>query len=67
MFFNLVLLGYGIPGGAARSCWRMHHAQPRPQPYRSSPRSTSIVLMLVYLTLEVRTLFQGAGAQAAAP
>jgi uncharacterized membrane protein len=58
MFLNYVLLGYGTPavllGILARTI-----KTGRPQPYYIGAAVTSIVMMLVYLTLEVRTLFQG--------
>ena len=58
LFFNYVLLGYGIPAVLLGILARVIKAS-RPQPYYIVAAVSSIVMMLVYLTLEVRTLFQG--------
>ena len=58
MFFNYVLLGYGIPAVLLGVLARVIKSS-RPQIYYIAAAVTSIVMMLVYLTLEVRTLFQG--------
>jgi uncharacterized membrane protein len=58
MFFNYVLLGYGIPAVLIGVLARVIKSS-RPQAYYVVAAVTSIVMMLVYLTLEVRTLFQG--------
>jgi len=58
IFFNDVLLGYGIPaillGFFARVIRRT-----RPQPWYLAAAVSSIAMMLIYLSLEVRTIFQG--------
>jgi uncharacterized membrane protein len=58
IFFNDVLLGYGIPatliGFLARVIRRT-----RPQPWYLAAAVSSIAMMLIYLSLEVRTIFQG--------
>ena len=58
LFFNYVLLGYGIPAVLTAVLARMIR-NTRPQPYYIGAAITAIVLMLIYLTLEVRTLFHG--------
>ncbi len=58
MFFNYVLLGYGIPAVLLGVLARIIKSS-RPKFYYIVAAVTSIVMMLVYLTLEVRTLFQG--------
>jgi uncharacterized membrane protein len=58
MFFNYVLLGYGIPAVLIGVLARVIKSS-RSQVYYVVAAVTSIVMMLVYLTLEVRTLFQG--------
>ena len=59
MFFNYVLLGYGMQAVLLGVLARIIKSS-RPQLYYIMAAVTSIVMMLVYLTLEVRTLFQGA-------
>ena len=62
-FFNLILLGYGIP--AVLAIWlAMATRGVRPQSYRVVAAVFAVLLMLSYLTLEVRTLYPGAGAVA---
>jgi uncharacterized membrane protein len=56
--FNYVLLGYGIPAVLMAILARVVR-NTRPQPYYILCAVTAIVLMLAYLTLEVRTLFHG--------
>jgi len=58
MFFNYVLLGYCLPAILMGITARVIR-ETRPQPYYIVAAVTAIVLMLVYLTLEVRTLFHG--------
>jgi uncharacterized membrane protein len=58
MFFNYILLGYGIPAVLLGALSRVIKSS-RPQIYYVAAAVTSIVMMLVYLTLEVRTLFHG--------
>lgn len=57
-FFNLVLLGYGIPAVLA-GILALIARHTRPMPYRYVAAVTAIGLALIYLSLEVRTLFQG--------
>lgn len=57
-FFNYVLLGYGIPAVLMAALARVLRYS-RPQPYYFVCAAAAIVLMLAYLTLEVRTLFHG--------
>jgi uncharacterized membrane protein len=57
-FLNLILLGYGIP--AVLAIWlAMTTRGARPETYRVTAAAFAVLLMLSYLTLEVRTLFQG--------
>ncbi len=57
-FFNLILLGYGLP--AVLAIWlAMATRGVRPESYRVLAAGFAVLLMLSYLTLEVRTLFQG--------
>jgi uncharacterized membrane protein len=59
IFLNYLLLGYAIPAVLAGILARVIKTT-RPQAVYITAAITSIVLMLVYLTLEVRTIFQGA-------
>jgi uncharacterized membrane protein len=57
-FFNLILLGYGIPAVLAIVlALRTRHV--RPPPYRICAAVVAVLLMLSYLSLEVRTLYHG--------
>jgi uncharacterized membrane protein len=57
-FFNLILLGYGIP--AVLAIWlAMATRGTRPESYRVIAAAFAVLLMLSYLTLQVRTLYQG--------
>ena len=58
LLFNYVLLGYGIPAVLVAILAPMI-LNTRPQLYYVGAAIAAIVLMLVYLTLEVRTLFHG--------
>jgi uncharacterized membrane protein len=58
IWLNYVLLGYGIPAVLVAVLARTIR-NTRPQLYYIAAAVTAIVLMLVYLTLEVRTLFHG--------
>jgi uncharacterized membrane protein len=58
LFFNLVLLGYGLPAVLAAVLARIVKTT-RPQAYYVVAAITAIVLALAYLSLEVRTLFHG--------
>ena len=57
-FFNYVLLGYGIPAVLMAILARVVR-NARPEPYYFVCAAAAIVLMLAYLTLQVRTLFHG--------
>ena len=57
-FFNFILLGYGIPAVLTALLARVVRTT-RPQAYYFLTAGLAIVLMLFYLTLEVRTLFHG--------
>jgi uncharacterized membrane protein len=56
--FNYVLLGYGIPAVLMGVVARMIR-NTRPRGAYIGAAVTAIVLMMAYLTLEVRTIFQG--------
>jgi uncharacterized membrane protein len=57
-FFNLVLLGYGIPAVLA-AILALVARHSRPLAYRAVAATTAVGLALMYLGLEVRTLFHG--------
>jgi uncharacterized membrane protein len=57
-FINLVLLGYGIPAVLA-IVLAMRTRDVRPHAYRICAAAIAVLLMLSYLTLEVRTLYHG--------
>jgi uncharacterized membrane protein len=57
-FFNLVLLGYGIPALLAAILALIARAS-RPLPYRAIAATAAVGLALMYLGLEIRTLFHG--------
>jgi len=57
-FFNLVLLGYGIPAMLAAILALVARAT-RPLAYRAIAATGAVGLAVAYLTLEVRTLFHG--------
>jgi uncharacterized membrane protein len=58
VFFNALLLGYGIPAILTAILARMIK-NTRPAAVYAIAAVTAIVMALVYLTLEVRTLFHG--------
>jgi uncharacterized membrane protein len=58
-FFNLILLGYGLPAVLAILLALIARTT-RPMSYRVVATIAAIVLALFYLTLEVRRLFHGA-------
>ena len=58
VFFNLILLGYGIPAILAITLALTARAT-RPMPYRIVAAITAVTLALFYLTLQVRRLFHG--------
>ena len=58
IFFNDVLLGYAVPAiliGVLAHIIR----RSRPKPWYLAAAVSSIAMMLIYLSLEVRTIFQG--------
>ena len=57
-FFNLILLGYGIPAMLA-IVLALRTREERPMPYRATAAVTAVALALAYLSLEVRTLYHG--------
>ena len=57
-FFNLILLGYGLPAVLA-GILALIARTTRPMPYRIVAAVTAVTLALFYLTLEVRRLFHG--------
>jgi uncharacterized membrane protein len=65
-FFNLILLGYGIPALLAGVLALVARAN-RPLAYRYIAATAAIVLALLYLTLEVRRLYQGSAISPLAP
>jgi uncharacterized membrane protein len=58
VFFNLILLGYGLPAALAITLALIARTT-RPIPYRVVAAVVSVILALFYLTLEVRRLFHG--------
>ena len=58
VFFNLVLLGYGIPALLA-AILALIARNSRPLAYRAIAATTAVGLALMYLGLEVRALFHG--------
>jgi uncharacterized membrane protein len=57
-FFNLVLLGYGIPAVLA-AILALTARQARPLAYRMIAATVAVALSLAYLSLEIRTLYHG--------
>jgi uncharacterized membrane protein len=58
VFFNLVLLGYGLPAVLAITLALIARTT-RPISYRVAATVTAVTLALFYLTLEVQRLFHG--------
>lgn len=58
VFFNLLLLGYGIPAVLA-AILALIARQARPLAYRMISATTAIGLAIVYLSLEIRRLYHG--------
>ncbi|MBI2713976.1 MAG: DUF2339 domain-containing protein [Rhizobiales bacterium] len=58
-FFNLILLGYGIPALLA-AILALVARDSRPLGYRTIAATSAVVLSMLYLGLEVRTLYHGA-------
>jgi uncharacterized membrane protein len=59
VFFNLILLGYGIPAVLA-AILALVVRNSRPLAYRAIAATAAVGLSLVYLSLEIRTLYHGA-------
>ena len=57
-FFNLILLGYGLPAVLAVAL-ALTTRGTRPMPYRICAATIAFVLSLAYLSLQVRTLYHG--------
>ena len=57
-FFNLILLGYGLPAVLAIILALIARTT-RPLAYRIAATATAVMLALFYLTLEVKRLFHG--------
>lgn len=57
-FFNMILLGYGVPAALAISLALIARTT-RPMSYRTVAAITAVTLALFYLTLEIRRLFHG--------
>ena len=57
-FFNLILLGYGIPALLAASL-ALVARHSRPLGYRYLAAATAVALAIAYFTLQVRLLFHG--------
>jgi uncharacterized membrane protein len=57
-FFNLILLGYGLPAVLAIML-ALYARDVRPMAYRVVAAATSVGLALAYLSLQVRRLFHG--------
>jgi uncharacterized membrane protein len=58
VFFNTILLGYGLPAVLAITLALIARTT-RPMPYRVIAATTAVILALFYLTLQVRRLFHG--------
>jgi uncharacterized membrane protein len=58
LFFNLILLGYGIPA-VLSIVLALIARTTRPMPYRAIAAVTAVTLALFYLSLEVRRFFHG--------
>jgi uncharacterized membrane protein len=57
-FFNLILLGYGLPAALAIILALIARTT-RPMPYRAIAAAVSVGLALLYLSLQVTRLYQG--------
>ena len=58
-FINLILLGYGLPA-VLTAVLALTTRSVRPQNYSSTAAVVAVALALLYLSLEVRTLYHGA-------
>jgi uncharacterized membrane protein len=66
LFFNLILLGYGIPAVLA-AVLALEARHTRPLAYRYVAATSAIVLALLYQSLQVRRLFHDSIIVASAP
>ena len=57
-FFNLILLGYGLPAVLAIILALVARTT-RPMPYRAIAAAVSVALSILYLSLEIRRLYHG--------
>jgi len=57
-FINLILLGYGLPA-VLTAVLALQSRGERPKAYSAAAAVTAVALALVYLSLEVRTLYHG--------
>ena len=57
-FVNLILLGYGLPAMLTATLALVSRGR-RPKEYSAAAAVTSVALALMYLSLEVRTLYHG--------
>jgi uncharacterized membrane protein len=57
-FVNLILLGYGLPAVLTAILALVSRGR-RPKEYSAAAAVTSVALALMYLSLQVRTLYQG--------
>jgi uncharacterized membrane protein len=57
-FFNLIMLGYGLPAVLAIALALIARTT-RPMPYRATAAVTSVVLALMFLSLEVTRAYHG--------
>jgi uncharacterized membrane protein len=58
-FFNLILLGYGVPAALAAILALVARGT-RPLAYRYVAAAVAVAMAIAYFTLEIRTLFHGA-------
>jgi uncharacterized membrane protein len=58
LFFNYILLGYGIPAALLAVLARIVR-NTRPHPYYLATAISAIAMMLIYLSFEIRTIFHG--------
>ncbi|HEY2136899.1 MAG TPA: DUF2339 domain-containing protein, partial [Xanthobacteraceae bacterium] len=57
-YFNMILLGYGLPAVLAITLALVARST-RPMPYRATAAVVSVVLALLYLSLQVTRLYHG--------
>jgi uncharacterized membrane protein len=58
LFFNLILLGYGLPAVLAIALALVVRTT-RPMPYRVIAAAAAVILSILYLSLEVRRFYHG--------